>query len=70
MKITIVGAGYVGLPTAVMLGECTDNDVILCDIDEEKIKLLNQFQVPFHDPVIKDIFEEWKNGNAETITVS
>lgn len=41
MKLTIVGTGYVGLVTAVCFAEKGHN-VTCVDVDEEKIKLLNQ----------------------------
>ncbi|MEW8997399.1 MAG: NAD-binding protein, partial [Thermoanaerobacter sp.] len=39
MKIVIVGTGYVGLTTAVMLAYIGHN-VVGVDIDEKKIELL------------------------------
>ena len=41
MKITVIGTGYVGLPTGVGLAEL-GNDVICLDIDEKKIDQLHE----------------------------
>ena len=40
MNIAVVGGGYVGLSTATILS--LDNNVVLYDINEEKIKQINQ----------------------------
>ena len=40
MKVTVVGAGYVGLVTAACLAEI-GNEVVCVDIDENKINKLN-----------------------------
>jgi UDPglucose 6-dehydrogenase len=49
MRVTIFGTGYVGLVTGVCLAEL-GNDVVCVDIDEEKIKLLQNGDVPIHEP--------------------
>ena len=41
MKISVIGAGYVGAVTAVCLAE-KGNQVCCYDIDKEKIDLLNK----------------------------
>ena len=38
MQITVVGAGYVGLSLATLLGQ--KHEVIVLDIDEEKVATL------------------------------
>lgn len=48
MKITIYGAGYVGLVTAVCLAEI-GHEVLCFDVDKLKIKSLNQGILPIYE---------------------
>jgi len=48
MNITVLGTGYVGLVTATCLAEI-GNDVVCFDVDREKIDLLRERHVPFHE---------------------
>lgn len=52
MKIAVAGTGYVGLSNAMLLAQ--HNEVIAVDIDEEKVKLLNNKQSPIEDTEISD----------------
>ncbi len=54
MKITIVGAGYVGLSLAVLIAEY--HDVTLLDLDSEKIKNIKHKQSPIEDEKIREFF--------------
>lgn len=54
MKITIVGSGYVGLVTAACLAEM-GNDIFCLDVDEQKINMLNQGQIPIYEPGLEDM---------------
>ncbi|MDX1252541.1 MAG: UDP-glucose/GDP-mannose dehydrogenase family protein [Gammaproteobacteria bacterium] len=49
MKITIFGSGYVGLVTGTCLAD-VGNDVLCVDIDERKIDMLKQGQIPIYEP--------------------
>lgn len=49
VKVSVVGAGYVGLVTAACLAEM-GNSVSCVDVDETRVALLNQGQVPIHEP--------------------
>ncbi len=49
MRIVVTGAGYVGLVTAVCLAEL-GNNVVCVDIDEEKIRKLNNNIIPIYEP--------------------
>jgi len=49
MRIAIVGTGYVGLCTGVLLAEL-GHDVTLVDIDPERVAAVNAGQAPFHEP--------------------
>ena len=62
-KIAVIGTGYVGLVTGVGLSDF-GNNVTCVDVDEEKIKLLNDGQIPIYEPGLKEIFEKnFKSGN-------
>ncbi len=54
MKITIVGTGYVGLVTGACLAE-VGNDVMCLDLDEKKIQILINGDIPIHEPGLLDI---------------
>jgi UDPglucose 6-dehydrogenase len=49
VRVTIIGAGYVGLVTGACLAE-TGNTVMCVDKDSGKIALLKSGKVPFHEP--------------------
>ncbi len=52
MKITVVGAGYVGLSNAVLLAQ--NHDLILVDVVEEKVSLINDKKSPIVDKEISE----------------
>jgi UDPglucose 6-dehydrogenase len=52
MKITVVGAGYVGLSNAVLLAQY--NEVIILDVVAEKVAQLQRRQSPIEDGEIQD----------------
>src|SRR5476651_1425124 len=60
MRITIFGSGYVGLVTGACLADA-GNQVTCVDVDERKIAMLKQGEVPIHEPgldaVVKRNFE-------------
>lgn len=49
MKITVIGTGYVGLVTGTCLAEM-GNEVLCLDLDENKIRILNDGNIPIHEP--------------------
>ncbi len=49
MKVTVVGTGYVGLVTGACLSEM-GNHVMCLDLDERKIRILNEGGIPIHEP--------------------
>ena len=49
MRITVFGAGYVGLVTAACLAD-VGNHVLCIDVDADKIQKLQQGIVPMHEP--------------------
>lgn len=57
MKITIVGTGYVGLTTAVVLAYL-NHDVAAVDKDNRKLSLLQEGKSPIHEPGIQSLLDE------------
>lgn len=53
-KIVVVGVGYVGLSNAVLLAQ--HNQVVAVDIDEVKVRLINQRESPIPDQDIVHFF--------------
>jgi UDPglucose 6-dehydrogenase len=49
MKITVIGTGYVGLVTGACLAE-VGNHVLCLDLDAAKIDILNNGEIPIHEP--------------------
>jgi len=56
MNISVMGAGYVGLVTSACFAE-KGHQIINCDIDEERINLLNADEIPIHEPGLEDLIE-------------
>ena len=56
MKITIVGTGYVGLVTGTCLAD-SGNDVTCLDVDEKKVAILKNGNVPFYEPGLEELVE-------------
>jgi UDPglucose 6-dehydrogenase len=49
VKITMIGAGYVGLVTGACFAE-VGNDVLCLDVDPRRIAMLREGGVPIHEP--------------------
>ena len=54
MKITVNGTGYVGLVTGACLAE-VGNDVLCLDIDERKVRILNEGGIPIYEPGLEAV---------------
>lgn len=54
MRVSVFGAGYVGLVTAACLAEL-GNKVICCDVDSSKIEKLLQGFMPIYEPGLDEL---------------
>ena len=66
MKIVVAGTGYVGLVTAVCLSE-VGHSVTCVDVNEEKIKILNEGKSPIYEPGLEELM--LKNKELLTFTL-
>ncbi|TSJ44224.1 UDP-glucose/GDP-mannose dehydrogenase family protein [Mucilaginibacter corticis] len=55
MKIAVVGTGYVGLVTGTCLAE-TGNQVICVDINQNKVKMMQEGKLPIYEPGLELLF--------------
>lgn len=61
MKIAVIGTGYVGLVAGTCFADM-GNDAVCVDINEEKIKMLNEGRVPIFEPGLEPLIK--KNAKA------
>jgi UDPglucose 6-dehydrogenase len=54
MKLTMVGAGYVGLVTGVCFSN-TGNDVICLDVDPKKVDAMRRGECPIYEPGLTEM---------------
>ena len=54
MKLSVFGAGYVGLVTAACFAEL-GNEVLACDIDERKVAALRGGAIPIYEPGLEEV---------------
>ncbi len=52
MRICVVGAGYVGLATAVMFGKL-GHEVSIAEVDPVRVKSVNSGKAPFYEPPLE-----------------
>jgi len=55
-KITVVGAGYVGMSLSVLLAQ--KNNVYVYDIDEDRVQTINSGRSTIHDELINDYLRD------------
>jgi UDPglucose 6-dehydrogenase len=54
MKITVIGTGYVGLVSGACFAD-VGNDVLCLDVDQAKIKILEEGGIPIYEPGLQDM---------------
>jgi UDPglucose 6-dehydrogenase len=57
MRLTVVGAGYVGLTTAVCFAHL-GNEVMVVEKLPEKVQALKKGEVPFYEPGLEEMLRE------------
>lgn len=69
MNICVIGTGYVGLVTGTCLAE-TGNNVICVDIDQAKVRMMQDGKVPIYEPHLDVYFERNIKAGRLTFTTS
>ncbi len=69
MRIGIVGSGYVGLVSAACFAE-KGNDVILMDIDKDKITAINEGRLPIYEPGLEELIKSTRKHLSFTPDIS
>lgn len=62
--ISVIGLGYIGLPTALMLA-ANGNEVIGVDKNKNIIQSLNKHKLNFHENGLSDLFHKALNNNIK-----
>ena len=67
MKITVIGAGYVGLVQSVCLADF-GFDVTCIEKDSDKLRELKFGRIPFYEPGLEDLFKKNLENNRLNFT--
>jgi UDPglucose 6-dehydrogenase len=68
-RLSVFGAGYVGLVTAACLADL-GNDVVVRDVVPEKIEALRHGDVPIHEPGLDELLERNRGRLRFTLDVT
>ncbi|MAW39851.1 MAG: UDP-glucose 6-dehydrogenase [Kiritimatiellaceae bacterium] len=64
MKICCIGAGYVGGPTMAMIAKkCPEIDVMVVDINAERIAAWQSEELPIYEPGLLEVVQEARGRN-------
>ena len=55
--INVIGMGYIGLPTALMLAACSDEHIVGTDYDKALVEKLNNGELTFEEKDLDAIFD-------------
>lgn len=67
MKISVVGAGYLGTTHAICMA-ALGHEVVVVDVDSAKINDLNTGKVPFFEPGLSELFTSVREQNRLIFT--
>lgn len=67
MKISVVGAGYLGTTHAICMA-ALGHEVVVVDVDSAKINELNTGKVPFFEPGLSELFTSVREQNRLIFT--
>jgi UDPglucose 6-dehydrogenase len=64
VKIACIGAGYVGGPTMAMIAlKCPEIEVVVLDINEDRIAAWNSDKLPIYEPGLLEVVQEARGRN-------
>ncbi|KAF6259020.1 UDP-glucose dehydrogenase [Scenedesmus sp. NREL 46B-D3] len=64
VKIACIGAGYVGGPTMAMIAlKCPEIEVVVLDINEDRIAAWNSDSLPIYEPGLDEVVQEARGRN-------
>lgn len=64
VKIACIGAGYVGGPTMAMIAlKCPEIEVVVLDINEDRIAAWNSDNLPIYEPGLLEVVQEARGRN-------
>lgn len=69
MKVTVIGTGFVGVVSAAVYASL-GHQVIGLDVDDNKIALLRQGQVPFYEPGLQELLLDQQKNSQLAFTTS
>lgn len=67
-RIAVIGTGYVGLTTGACFAHL-GHDVVCADIDQSKIDLLNNGEIPIHEPGLDRVVREGRLSGRLTFVL-
>mgnify|MGYP001156556440 CR=1 FL=1 len=67
MNVAVIGTGYVGLPTGVVLADLGHN-VICVDRDQAKVAMLQSGKSPIYEPGLEELLKSVLESGRLTIT--